>query len=277
MKTTFYVFLTLAGLTAVLLGLGRLFSSRNNIHEKTEWGAIFKAHGIDSATFEIIEQSKERAFFYNIGLGSRRAIPASTFKVFLSLVALETGVAPNEDMIIPYNGKPSGNKLWDSSINMSYALEVSSEPYYRELAKRIGKSEIKRWADSVKYGNMVINDPIEDCWHNGTLLITPDEQVGFVKKLYFDELPFSKRAQRIVRTMMLRETGEKYKLYHKTGTHVKDGLVSSWVVGYVEDSTNHPYFFSNYYQTKDTNIEKLRKERIDIVKEVFGTMGIMRK
>jgi beta-lactamase class D len=277
MKTTGYVFVTLAGIFAVLVIAGKLLGSRNNIHNEKDWAAIYKSYGIDSAAFEMYEQAKERAFYYNKAWGNKRVVPASTFKVFLSLVALETSVAPSEEMTIKYDGKPTGKPEWDKDLTMREALEVSSEPYFRELAKRIGKTELKKWMDSVHYGNATIGQNIEDCWHDGSLLITPDEQVGLMKKLYFDELPFSKRVQRIVRSMMLRETAAKYKFYHKTGTNLDKGVLSSWLVGYVEDSTNHPYFFASYYQTKDTNIEKMRTDRLKIVTDIFNTRGIMPK
>jgi beta-lactamase class D len=277
MKTTGYVFLSLALLFGVLVIAGKLLGSRNNIHSEEKWGAIYKSHGIDSAAFEMYEQAKERAFFYNKPWGNKRVVPASTFKVFLCLAALETSVAPSEEMTIRYDGKPTGNAEWDKDLTMREALEVSSEPYFRELAKRVGKTELKKWMDTMHYGNATIGPNVEDCWHDGSVLITPDEQVGFMKKLYFDELPFSKRVQRIVRSMMLRETAAKYKLYHKTGTNVQDGLLSSWVIGYLEDSTNHPYFFASYYQTKDTSIDKMRTERLEIVSEILNTRGLMPK
>jgi beta-lactamase class D len=278
MKTTLYVFITIAGLSAVIIGLGKMLGSRNNIHERADWGAIYKKAGIDSAAFEVYEQAKERAFLYNKPMGNKRLIPASTFKIFLCLVALETSVAPSEEMQIIYDGKPSGKPEWDQTLNMVQALEVSSEPYFRTLAQRIGKTELQHWLDSVQYGNKKIGALPEDCWHDSSLLITPDEQVGFMKRLYFDQLPFSKRAQRIVRTMMLRETvAKKYKWYHKTGTYQKPDRLCSWVVGFIEDSTNHPYFYSNYYETKDTSITNLRKQRLQLTRDIFNTMGLLYK
>ena len=60
-------------------------------------------------------------------------------------------------------------------------------------------------------------DPIDSFWLNNTLKIKPDEQLGLVKKLYFDQLPFFKRTQEIVQSVMLREQNSNYKLYYKTG------------------------------------------------------------
>jgi beta-lactamase class D len=257
----------------ILINIGAC--NRNNVHEQKEWGTIYKNVGIDSAGFEIYEQAKERAFYYNKYWGNRRTVPASTFKIFLSLVALETSVAPDEDFIIKYNGQPSGNADWDKDLTMREAFKVSSEPYYKTIANNIGRVELQKWMDSIKYGNMKMGADITNCWTDSSLLITPDEQVGFLKKLYFDELPFSKRTQRLVRSIMLQETAAKYKLYYKTGTISNDFRKMAWVVGFLEDSTNHPYFFANNFETKDTAIN-IKEIRLQTTKAIFNTIGLMK-
>ena len=253
-----------------------LFSChRNNIHEKKEWATIYKNNGIDSGGIEILDQSKERIFYYNKNWISKRMCPASTFKIFNSLVALESDVAPNEDMILKWDGIKRRDE-WNKDMNMREAFKVSCVPYYQELARRIGKPEMQKWLDTVKYGNKIIGGKIDEFWLNNSLQITPDEQVGFLKKLYFDELPFSKRTQRIVRTLMLQEETPKYKLYYKTGTNDVTGKDNAWIVGFIEDSTMHPYFFANNIETTDTSMN-LMKTRIKITKEIFQSMGILPK
>ncbi len=225
--------------------------SRNNIHSQENWKNIYKKYGVDSAGFEVLEQSKERVFLYNKADVSKRYSPASTFKIFLSLVALHTGVAPSEEMIIKWDGVARKQK-WDKDMDMREAFFTSSEPYYKELAKRIGRPELQKWLDSTRYGNKLIGQDLEKCWTNGILQITPDEQVGFLKKLYFDQLPFDKRSQRLVRSLMLRETTDEYKLYYKSGTQVPETGYNLWLVGFLEDSLNHPYFFANHFYWPDT-------------------------
>jgi beta-lactamase class D len=260
---------------AILITISIGACNRNNVHEQKEWGAIYKNAGIDSAGFEIYEQAKERAFYYNKPWGNRRTIPASTFKIFLSLVALETSVAPDEDFIIRYNGKSCGNAAWDKDLTLREAFKLSSEPYYKSIATSIGRIELQKWMDSIKYGNMKMGDDITACWHDSSLLITPDEQVGFLKKLYFDELPFSKRTQRLVRSIMLQETTPQYKLYFKTGTHNSPSTQMAWMVGFLEDSTNHPYFFANNFETKDSSMD-LMDTRLKTTKAIFNSIGLMR-
>jgi len=64
---------------------------------------------------------------------------------------------------------------------------------------------MQHYLDTVKYGNMKMAGRIDNFWLNDSLQISPDEEMGFLKKLYFTELPVSERSQRIVKTMMLQE------------------------------------------------------------------------
>ncbi len=117
---------------------------------------------------------------------------------------------------------------------MREALKTSSEPYFRELARRIGAAKMQHYLDTVKYGNMKMGGNVDEIWENNSLQVTPDEEMGFVKRMYFNELPFSERSQRIVKTMMLQEDVPGYKLYYKTGTgNVGDSTIY-WVVGFIE-------------------------------------------
>jgi beta-lactamase class D len=261
-------------LGAILIASVATSCERNNIHEQKEWAAIYKKQNIDSACFEVVEQSKERVYYYNKARGNTRLSPASTFKILASLIALETSVAPDEDMIIKWDGVVHPQEKWNKDLSLREAFVASSEPYYKELMKRVGATEIKKWMDSIEYGNAKMGADVQTFWTDNTLQITPDEQVGFMKKLYFDQLPFSKRTMRIVRSMMLQEQGKNYRWYYKSGWGQHNGNNMGWLVGFVEDSTNHPYFFANNFETKDTALD-ISEIRRTTTKEIFQSMGLL--
>ena len=60
------------------------------------------------------------------------------------------------------------------------------------------------WLDSLKYGalydtqKVVIRGAVDSFWLNNALKVTPAQQLGLVKKLYFDQLPFFKTYQGMV-------------------------------------------------------------------------------
>jgi beta-lactamase class D len=266
-----------------------LFTScgRENILTQNQWGDIYKKHGIDSACFEMIDNTHDQAFIYNLERCSRRMSPASTFKVFLSLAALESNVALDENLMIAWNKIPTGKPEWDKDMTMREALKVSSEPYFKELAKKMGAVEMQKWLDTIRYGNKRIGQDIESCWVNDTLLITPDEQVGFMKKLYFDKLPMSQRSQRIVRNMLLQEETAEHKLYFKTGTKLNGNQSLVWLVGFIErketqkgvvtkkeETNSRPYFFAMNYETAFDSLAT-REKRIEILKDILKERQIL--
>ena len=216
------------------------------------------------------DNNHESIHYYNQARCTQRFLPASTFKIFISLVALETAVAPDDNLVIKWDSvhiRPE----WDKDMNMREALKTSSENYFRELIRRIGPARIQHYLDTVKYGNMRMAGKIDEVWNNDTLQITPDEQTGFVKRLYFAELPFSERSQRIVKTMMLQEETPAYNLYYKTGTDRVGDKNIFWVVGFSEriehvkeptgsmnksDYRYYPYFFAENFEMPATDTSK---------------------
>jgi beta-lactamase class D len=261
--------------------------SRHNIKEQTQWKSLFLKYNIDTICVELADNSHDQVYYYNLDRLSTRFCPASTYKILNSLIGLETNVANDEDFIIPWDGVVRDRPEWNKSLTMREAFEVSSVPYYQELARRIGKIEMQRWVDSVKYGNMQLGTEVDNFWLDDTLLITPDEQVGFMKKLYFDKLPFSQRSMRIVRSMMLQEDSTTYKLYYKTGTKMTDQKTMAWLVGFIEKKevqtgviskkkeTNYkPYFFALNMETLDTTMNT-KEVQLAILKDILREKEII--
>ncbi len=265
--------------------------SRDNINEKKNWAEIFQKRNIDSASFEVYDNTHDQVFYYNKERTSRQFSPASTFKIMNSLIALETNLAPDIEYIIQWDGVKRWNEKWNQDLTMEQAFEYSSEPYYQALARKVGRPTIQKYLDSVKYGNMKIGDSIDRFWVDGSLKITPDEQVRLLKLMYFDKLPFSNRSQRLVRSMMLREKNEEYKLSYKTGTNSTGNGYVCQLVGYLEkievqkgietkeEETNYrPYFFAMNFETKtkDVDFSELAKMRVDITKEIFRELELIK-
>ncbi|MFX8605104.1 penicillin-binding transpeptidase domain-containing protein, partial [Acinetobacter baumannii] len=85
----------------------------------------------------------------------------------IALVGAETGKLTNEQM-----------KMNGDSITANAAFISSHIPYYQQLARSIGKDTLKRWIDSLHYGNKSVGISVDSFWLNNTLKITADEQLG---------------------------------------------------------------------------------------------------
>ena len=272
------------------------FASCKNVRvkEHSEWGDLFKKHGITNGCFMLRDHTHESVHLYNRERCLERFTPASTFKIFNSLVALETGVAQDETLVIPWDSVVRWNPEWNKNLDMREAFKVSCVPYYQEIARRIGRQNMQHYLDTVKYGNMQIGgNRVDTFWLDNSLKISADEQVGFLKKLYFEELPFTLRTQTIVRSIMLREDSASNKVFYKTGWGVKEnGDNILWIVGFAEhqedvkedknsmnksDVRNYPYLFAlNFDVPKGSAMEKWAPVRVELLHELLENYGVFK-
>ncbi len=234
----------------------------------------FDSSGVDGC-FGLLDNATGEITVYNMKLDTQRVLPASTFKIVNSLIGLETGKITDEKMIIKWDSVKRWNEDWNKDLTMEEAFKVSAVQYYQEVARRIGSDTMKLWIDSLHYGNMNISGPIDSFWLNNTLKISPDEQLGLVNKLYFDQLPFSKRAQQIVRDVMLQENNTLYKLSYKTGWGFDENHNSiGWMVGWIEEN-RHFYPFVTEIRSADKNID-MPKVRMKITKGILSELGFFK-
>ena len=225
--------------------------------------------------FTMLNNSDGEITVYNMSMDTTRYTPASTFKILNSLIALETGVVTDNKMIIKWDSIVRPNPDWNKDMNITEAFKVSSVPFFQEVARRIGHDTMKHWVDSISYGNKNIEGKIDSFWLNNKLKISPDEQLGLLKRLYFDQLPFRKSVQFSVREMMVQEDNSLYKLSYKTGWGKDESNNSiGWLTGWIEEN-RHVYFFVTLLKSKDPNID-MKKIRLDITKDILQQYGFFK-
>jgi beta-lactamase class D len=223
--------------------------SPNNVKEDSSLKKYFDEQHV-TGTFGLYDNGTGQFLIYDLSRFKDSAfLPASTFKIVNSLIGIETGNIENEKMVIKWDGVtrifPNGDtaKAWNKDLTMEEAFKASAVPYYQEVARRIGKDTMQRWLDSLKYGTKKITTTIDNFWLDNSLKITPDEEMGLVKKLYFGQLPFQKRTQDLVKKLMIQEDNANYKLAYKSGWGFREnGKALGWIVGWIEEN-KHPYFF----------------------------------
>ncbi len=233
----------------------------------------FDAKNVEGC-FTMLNNADGRITVYNMAMDTTRYTPASTFKIVNSLIGLQTGAITNEKMIIKWDGVKRWNADWNKDLDMKAAFRASSVPYYQEVARRIGADTMKRWVDSIAYGNLDISGPVDSFWLNNKLKISPDEQLGLLKKLYFDQLPFRKSVQQSVRDAMLQEDNTAYRLSYKTGWGFDEQQNNiGWIVGWIEEN-RHVYFFVTLVKSPDQKID-MKWVRMGILKDILKHYGFM--
>ena len=223
--------------------------------------------------FALLDNGTGKFTIYNLArYRDSSYLPASTFKIVNSLIGLQTGKISGDSMVIKWDGVKRRPE-WDKDLNMYNAFRVSAVNYYQEVARRIGKDTMQFWLDSIKYGTRQIRTQIDSFWLDNSLKITPDEQLGLVKKLYFNELtPFFRSYQETVKRAMLFEDEPNYRLGYKTGWGFTEKDHSlGWVVGWIEEN-NHPYFFVLNIESPDRNFD-MWKVRMKMLKDILKQLG----
>lgn len=252
--------------------------SPNNVTEDKSLKKYFDENEVEGC-FGLFDNGHGSFTVYNINrLRDSAYLPASTFKIINSLIGIETGRVKDDSAIIKWNGRPGGRVECNKDLTMYDAFRISCPPWYQELARMIGKDTMQRWLDTLgygrRYGRFIIQNDLDTFWLNNSLKITADEQLGVVKKLYFDQLPFQKRTQGIVRRMMLMEANANYSLSYKTGWGTTDkGHTLGWMVGWIEEN-NHPYFFALQIENPDKNFN-IGAIRLKILKNILKQHGFM--
>lgn len=228
--------------------------------------ARFEEHGA-GGTFVLYEVSTDRLVLVNAKRAEERFVPASTFKIPNSLIALETGVAKSVDEVIPYGGKPQPIKAWEKDMPMREAIVVSNVPVYQELARRIGLARYRQWLDRLGYGNRKIGAVVDRFWLDGPLKISAVEQVRFVARLAQGKLEASPEAQAVVRDILRLEGSADAIVYGKTGW---DGKVGWWT-GWVERDGRIFSFALNMPLQQMADAPK----RLEIGKALLADLGVL--
>ena len=95
-----------AGIAVLAMGAG---ANAAEMQERADLAAIFQEQNVPGA-FVLYDVAGDRYVTVNGKRAETRYVPASTFKIANSLIALETGVVKDENEIVPYGGKPQRMK-----------------------------------------------------------------------------------------------------------------------------------------------------------------------
>ena len=254
----------------------------NNVTVDDSLKKFFDQNNVQG-TFGLFNNGSGQFTIYNLARFKDSAyLPASTFKIVNSLIGLETGKISDERMVIKWDGVvrkyPSGDTAtaWNKDLSMSEAFKVSAVPYFQEVARRIGKDTMQFWLDSLGYGSRYKRatvSKIDTFWLDNSVKITADEQLGLVKRLYFDQLPFQKRSMRVVKEIMVMEKNSNYTLGYKTGWGFREnGNALGWVIGWVVEN-QHPYFFAlNLDGAHNINVSEIQ---MNILKGILKQLGFL--
>jgi beta-lactamase class D len=260
--------------TIVLLVVSLYSCSPNNVKIDNNLRHFFDENHVNG-TFALFDNGTGQFTIYNLKrYRDSSYLPASTFKIVNALIGLQTGKITNDSMVIKWDGVERPVKEWNKDLTMYEAFRASAVPYFQEVARRIGKDTMQTWLDSLSYGTKKIKTRIDTFWLDNSLKIKPDEELGLVKRLYFNQLPFFDTYEEMVKRAMLFEDNANYKLSYKTGWgSTEHGNQLAWVVGWIEEN-KHPYFFVLNFESADPNTD-IPTVRMKMLKGILAQLGFM--
>jgi beta-lactamase class D len=206
-------------------------SAQSKVLNPEDLGKFFDGY---KGSFVAVNERTGEEVRYRPELAAERLPPCSTFKIFNSLVGLDSGVLRDENASFQWDGTKHSIESWNRDQTLQSAVTNSCVWYFQKLATAVGEPRMKEYITRARYGNEDISGGLTKFWLGSTLKISPDEQVQMLKRLLNDELPFSKRSQAIVRGLIRLDQTPKGTLYGKTGSQRQNGKdVLGWFVGYV--------------------------------------------
>jgi beta-lactamase class D len=230
-------------------------------------------------SFVLLEGRSGQVTVHDPARARTRFLPASTYKIPNTLIALETGVASGPDYALSWDSVAAPRQgwwpgSWARDQTLRSALPASVVWYYQELARRIGPERMRSYLGQFGYGNQDISGGIDEFWLTGGLRISPLEQVEFLRRFYFAELGVSERSTRIAKELLVLEETPAYRLSGKSGWAGlgEPGVPEiGWLVGYLERGDD-VYFFATNIEIK-TNADAAA--RLGITKAILRGLGLL--
>jgi beta-lactamase class D len=223
-----------AGLMLVLLNLSLTALAQDHVAVDLRANAAIEASGY-TGTILLYNPIAKSWRAGHPQLADQSFIPASTFKIFSALVALEVGVIENIETVIKWDGVTRSRPAINRDLDLKSAFQLSAVPHFQGLVRQIGAQQMQHYIDAAGYGNQDISGGIDTFWLTGNLRISPRQQVIFLTRLYQGQLPFSTPTMDAVKTMMATAIDQDHVLRAKTGWAVLEGNQNTgWWVGWVE-------------------------------------------
>jgi beta-lactamase class D len=259
------------GILLMALVLNLLTGSSQNVVEK-DFKACFEKYGVEGC-FVLYDEAKNTFVKYNASLCDSGYLPASTFKIPNSLIALEEGIIRDTTRIIKWNGHEWPNKSWNQDQTLKTAMKYSCVWVYTGFATQIGIQKYYEYITKFDYGNKNLTGPPSRFWLAGLLRISANQQIEFLRKFYNYELPVSRHSVDVVKDIIVLERSVAFKMSGKTGGGMlADKKYIMWLVGYVERN-NTPYFYALNFVTSD--FDQLSHARYEIARSILRDLKLI--
>ena len=255
-------------------------SEINSVQSKRIVEPTFQAI-LDSAKVKgsilIYDLQKDQYYSNDFEWAEKGRLPASTYKIPNSIIALETGVIESDTTLFKWDGAKRSMSVWEQDLSFKEALQVSCVPCYQEVARKIGVDKMKNYLERLQYGKMSIDSSTLDLfWLVGDSKINQFEQIDFLSRLSQSKLPISKRTDTIIKNMLVLKQDEYHTLRGKTGWAIREGENNGWFVGYVQSEEKVYVFATNIDPMEGFDMSKFSEVRKAVSMKALKELHILK-
>lgn len=237
-----------------------------NLH--AEENKIEDLYRLNKITGSILIESMDGKIHYQHNVNDAVGfLPASTFKIPNTLIILQEGLIKDQSEVIKWDGKERDYAPWNQDQTLKSAFQISCVWCYQRYARQIGDKKYHAYLQKFDYGNHLTGSNIARFWLDGDLRMSVKQQVNFLRKVYSEDLPIEKRHIKTLKSIMLSDQTDNYKVWSKTGWSGKDG----WYVGYLV-TDNQTWFFANHIEINKNSDLSFRKK---LTMETFRILNIV--
>lgn len=232
------------------------------------------------AHFSLLNLNNGQYSIYNDTIFQKEFPPASTFKIFNSLVAIETGAISDTHQILPWDGINRGWDKWNKDQTIGSAVQYSCLWFFQNIALKVNEIDSLAYPNYLKeteYGNQKMGKDVQSFWFDNSLKINPKQQLEFLQKLYTKRLAFSSETILITKQLLkIKEYGNDI-LYGKTGlARMGENNFIGWYVGFIEKGDNVFFYCLNLQNRKEIkSISEFRKTYINLTMSVFDHLNLL--
>ena len=265
-------------IAAILLGITPMFSTYAAEQSYYQWNiSSEKIDLMDLSTyfngyegsFVLYDRNNDAWNIYDMEHATLRTAPNSTYKIYDALFGLEEGVIAPNDSFMAWNGADYPFEAWNADQDLYSAMQSSVNWYFEEIDKQLGSSTIQNYIRKIGYGNENVSPDLSSYWMQGTLKISPVEQVELLTVLHNNSFDFAPENVNAAKNAICLFSSEGKNFYGKTGTGRVDGQdVNGWFVGLLETAGNTYFFATNIQAAENATGSKASEISLSILSDM---------
>ena len=209
----------------------------------------------------------------------------STFKVPLAVMAFDSNVLKDENVVLKWDGKKEAREESNQDHNAQTWMKQSIVWFSQRITPQIGKQKFQKYLNDFQYGNKDLDGGIQQAWlvspseNKSALKISGYEQLEFMKKLWTNTLPASNRSMQLTREITYLETSSLgTKLSGKTGSNFYDKdrkIHLGWFISHIQNGNQEYIAITQFSDRSTVEIPGYGGPRAkDITKKILADSGL---